>query len=47
MKPLKMLGLAALAALTAMMLVGVSSAMAQNTVLCKVDEPELDRKSVV
>jgi hypothetical protein len=38
MKPIKMLGLAALAALTAMAFVGASSAMAANTALCTVDE---------
>jgi len=38
MKPLKMLGLTALAALMAMAFVGASSAMAESTALCKVDE---------
>jgi hypothetical protein len=37
-KPIKMLGLAALAALMAMALVGATSAMAENTQLCKNDE---------
>jgi hypothetical protein len=36
MRSIKMLGLAALAALMAMALVGTSSAMAENTALCKV-----------
>jgi hypothetical protein len=38
MKPIKMLGLATLGALTAMAFVGASSAIAENTALCKVDE---------
>ncbi len=37
-KPIKMLGLAALAALMAMAFVGVSSAMASSTALCAEDE---------
>jgi hypothetical protein len=37
-KPIKMLGLAAFAALMAMALLGASSAMAENTQLCKADE---------
>jgi len=37
-KAIKMLGLAALAALMAMAFVGASSAMAENTALCSVDE---------
>jgi hypothetical protein len=37
-KPIKMLGLAALTALMAMAFVGVSSAMAENTALCGADE---------
>ncbi|MGE5281657.1 MAG: hypothetical protein ACM3N0_04910 [Chloroflexota bacterium] len=37
MKPIKMLGLAMLAALTAMAFVGASSAMAEPTQLCEVD----------
>ena len=37
MKPIKMLGLAALAALMAMAFVGASSAMAETTSLCSVD----------
>ena len=36
MRSIKMLGLAALAALIAMAIVGASSAMAGNTALCKV-----------
>jgi hypothetical protein len=39
-KPIKMLGLAALAALLAMAFVGASSAMAEETRLCNVDECE-------
>ncbi len=38
MKPIKMLGLAALAALLAMAFVGASSAMAEETALCTADE---------
>ena len=38
MKPIKMFGLAALAALMAMAFVGASSAMAGSTALCKADE---------
>jgi hypothetical protein len=38
MKPIKMLGLTALAALMAMAFVGASSAMAETTALCKKDE---------
>jgi hypothetical protein len=37
-KPIKMLGLAALAALMAMAFVGASSAMAESTALCTADE---------
>jgi hypothetical protein len=37
-KPIKMFGLAALAALMAMAFVGASSAMAENTQLCTADE---------
>jgi hypothetical protein len=40
MKPIKMFGLAALAALLAMAFVGASSAMAGSTSLCKADENE-------
>src|SRR6185436_3049287 len=38
MKPIKMFGLAGLAALMAMAFVGVSSAMAESTALCKEDQ---------
>ena len=38
MKPLKILGLAALAALVAMAFVGATSAMAESTALCQSDE---------
>src|SRR6185436_18150219 len=37
MKPIKMLGLTALAALMAMAFIGASSAMAEDTVLCSTD----------
>ena len=37
MKAIKMIGLAALAALTAMAFVGASSAMAESTTLCSAD----------
>jgi hypothetical protein len=40
MKPFKILGLAVVAALMAMALVGTSSATAETTALCKVDESE-------
>jgi hypothetical protein len=39
-KPIKMLGLAALAALMAMAIAGASSAMAESTSLCAADEAE-------
>ena len=38
MKPIKMLGLAVMAAVMAMAFVGASSAMAEHTALCKADE---------
>ena len=39
MKSIKLFGLAALAAMMAMAFIGASSAMAETTQLCKVDEP--------
>jgi hypothetical protein len=39
-KPVKMLGLAALLTLTALAFLGVNSAIAEDTVLCTVDEPK-------
>jgi hypothetical protein len=47
MKPIKMLGLAALAPLMAMALVDATSAMAENTQLCKNDETPCLASNVV
>jgi hypothetical protein len=47
MKPIKMFGLAALAALLAMAFVGVSSAMAGSTRLCKTDESPCKAENAV
>jgi hypothetical protein len=46
-KPIKMLGLAAFAALMAMALLGASSAMAESTQLCKADESPCAAGNVV
>jgi hypothetical protein len=46
-KSLKMLGLAALAALMAMALVGASSAMAESTGLCSVDQEPCEEKNEI
>ncbi len=47
MKPIKMFGVAAMAALLAMAFVGVSSAMAGSTQLCKVDQNPCESKNAV
>ena len=47
MKPIKMLGLAALAALLAMAFTGASSAMAGSTLLCKTDEDPCATKNII
>ena len=47
MKPIKMFGLAALAALMAMAFVGASSAMAEETALCSVDEAACEEANTV
>jgi hypothetical protein len=46
-KPIKMLGLAALAALMAMAFVGASSAMAESTALCKADEEKCSEANTI
>jgi hypothetical protein len=46
-KPIKMLGLAVLAALMAMAFVGASSAMAEKTTLCKADETPCKTAEVI
>jgi hypothetical protein len=47
MKPIKMLGLAALAALMAMAFVGASSAMAESTSLCKTEESPCTGSNII
>jgi hypothetical protein len=47
MKPIKMLGLAALAALMAMAIAGASSAMAGSTLLCTADENPCSLANIV
>jgi hypothetical protein len=46
MRAIKMIGLAALAALLAMAFVGATSAMAESTALCKVDESPCSKTNV-
>ena len=47
MNPIKMFGLAALAALMAMAFVGVNSAMGEETALCKADENPCAAENII